>query len=470
MLQISLIFATYFTASWIFYFDVEDGFLRTFILLFAVIQIGIHLIKKQKICGRLANANVFKMVWVCKLLLVLLVIHMGWFPQLEPNYPDWGYDPQRYYIYAKELIENNWSTLVDQNYMGIIYYYAGIMWLFGVNPYAPALINCMISFLAIFFILRDFTRYCSEYASVVKYMVWLIVFPELLWYDSITSRETLIANLLIIGCISSCRFQSSRAAKERILNILIIIFAVCGIAMVRTSMIIPIVLSFIVYAVLSNGKAILSRANIIAVMLVSFILFLAPILQSFAGGYSFDFVEQVQKVLTFEQNAASDSDEWSDKSLGLLLAPNNLYQAVLFTPLRLLLYIVSPLPTVNITLKGLIDGEWTNWQSLFVVPSSLILVFCFGYFIAGSLYCFNSKKNTQGFLPYVVSAWAIMLTVAGGNIIIHERYRIMFVVLYLALSIIGLKLTSSQDRMKINGLATMSIFLVGLLAILYKLS
>jgi hypothetical protein len=73
-------------------------------------------------------------LWIIKVGMTIFVLYAGWIPQLDPSSPNWGFDPQRFYIDAFDLIENGWNPVAGSNYQGIIFYYGAIFYVFGYNP------------------------------------------------------------------------------------------------------------------------------------------------------------------------------------------------------------------------------------------------------------------------------------------------------------------------------------------------
>jgi hypothetical protein len=54
---------------------------------------------------------------------------------------------------AKQLLENQWSIeIISLNYIGIIYYYAAIFYVFGYNPIVSALINIFVTLIGVIYL------------------------------------------------------------------------------------------------------------------------------------------------------------------------------------------------------------------------------------------------------------------------------------------------------------------------------
>ena len=420
-----------------------DYALNTALLLFAVTILGFILAKRTARALGDPALNVIGLFWLLKILITLILLRLGWMPDLEDYFSaNWGYDPQRFYKYSEDLILNDWVPNFGLNYMGIIYYYAAIFSAIGRNPMIPALINSLVTLLGILFLIRSLYVFFPIRTKKDWTIAYLLLIPEVLWYDVMTSREMLMATLilsclLIIGknivAIKGVGHKSSW---------LLVFFLLFAIILVRTSMIMPILLgAMVMFFVLSQEvrpSSLKKFSTFIVLGLAGFIgLFVATIIQGLAGSSNFNFVSQVGTALSAADNIASDIDGWSDRSIGLLLMPNGLIQAILFLPPRMILYLAAPLPNITVTLSGLLTGYFSAWQSLMTIPTSFLMIILSPYVLAGTSLAWGLRRRAPSGLIIPISFWVTIIAVAGGNLIIHERYRLMFTLLFFASAWIG---------------------------------
>jgi hypothetical protein len=126
------------------------GLLRTAMLVPAVAVLGVLIV--HRVSRRVGDVNVqrISIVFLLKIPLVLLLMYWAWVPELHPMWADVGYDPQRYYYQAFDVAQAGFRSdvLSGVNYGGILFYYGVVFVLFGHNPAAPALINCLTTLLA----------------------------------------------------------------------------------------------------------------------------------------------------------------------------------------------------------------------------------------------------------------------------------------------------------------------------------
>jgi hypothetical protein len=85
--------------------------------------------------------------------------------------------------------------------------------------------------------------------------------------------------------------------------------------------------------------------------------------------------------------------------------------------------LISPLGVANFDLVELIKGNWASWQFLLMALSAVINLICFPYFLSASAECF--KSNNPRLSSYCFATWIALIVVAGGNFIVHDRYRVM---------------------------------------------
>lgn len=156
--------------------------MSTFLPFIFVSIIGLILCERLKLSLKDSNLKVLRYFWIIKLAVTFILLYGGWIPFLDQN-PGWGYDPQRYYFQAQELIENNWIFLGGLNYIGILYYYGAIFFTFGHNPVIPALVNSFVTLAATLSLISycyeiNIKRQISDWT-----LVWALLLPEILWSD-----------------------------------------------------------------------------------------------------------------------------------------------------------------------------------------------------------------------------------------------------------------------------------------------
>lgn len=399
--------------------------------------------------------SILGLFWLVKVFVTLLLLYLGWMPMLDPSSVGWGYDPQRYYLYAQQLLENNWDLyLIETKYYGIIYYYAGIIFIFGANPVVPALANAFVTLLGTLFIIR--TAYASVPNLTYKshYIAWLILIPEVLWFDVMTSRETLMAILLATSLLGFGSLIGSLKSKKLFL-LMIIVFANAGILAIRPSMISGVALSFFLMILIIRNHR---KSGFLLALLALIILALGldPVIEFTLDSYEINLQRIFLSIYNFEENIASRV-EWSENSIGLLLAPNDLFEVFLFLPPRMLLYLAAPLPKVGVSLGGLVGGNLNDWQSLMVIPTSVLMLLGFPYVLAGTAHAWRYRRELPSLTIIPIAFWITYVTVVGGNFIIHERYRVMFTLLLFAVMWIGF----SQSR--VSSVKKSAIFWYGIL-------
>jgi hypothetical protein len=207
--------------------------------------------------------------------------------------------------------------------------------------------------------------------------------------------------------------------------------SVLAIAAVRTSMLLPVFASIVLMILLvkpPHGKRIVQRGILgVAAILV---LTLGPLIASYLGGYEFDVAETIEAVTSASENlelTANLEGGWSENSIGRLLLPANLVQAVLFIPLRMVLYLVTPLHNMG-PIGNLLAGNWIAWmvvEGLCFLSSSVINMLAVPCALAALAQSVKRRKDDVAPLVFHVSYWVTFVAIAGGNLVIHERYRVM---------------------------------------------
>jgi hypothetical protein len=400
------------------------------VLLLDVVSVGgLVLCRKTQVRLNDPALKILGYFWLIKLGLTLFLLYVGWIPQLDPaSSTVWGYDPQRFYIQAQELIDNTWSPdFVSLNYVGILYFYGAIFYVLGHNPVIPALINAFVTLMASLYLVKVGYEIKGHREPRDWTLAFALLLPEVLWFDVMTSRETLVAALLLVAMLTTGRYLA-RTAPLSLSTVLIASgLSVLAIAAVRTSMILPVFASIALMILLvkpQRGSRVVQRA--ILALAAAVILIFGPAIAGFLGGTEFDVANVIHMTTSATENIPLSADvEWSENSIGMLLMPEGLFQSIMFLPPRMVLYLVAPLPNIWIPVSDLLAGSWFAWQRLFLLLSSVINVLAIPYALASLTQSIKRRKENAAPLVFHISYWVTFMAIAGGNLIIHERYRAM---------------------------------------------
>jgi hypothetical protein len=84
------------------------------------------------------------------------------------------------------------------------------------------------------------------------------------------------------------------------------------------------------------------------------------------------------------------------------------------------------------SISNIIAGSWNDWQQLMTMLTSVLNLLALPYTIAGFRLAW--KRSLEQPAPLIVhfTFWITFIAVVGGNIIIHERYRLMMTLLLFA--------------------------------------
>jgi len=449
------------------------GILRTAALVPAVAILGVLLVHRVSVRVQDVNVQRISLLFLLKIPFVLLLMYWAWVPELHPMWADNGYDPQRYYYQAFDVAQSGFQgdVLASVNYGGILFYYGAVFMLFGHNPAAPALINCLTTLVAGLALVE-----AAHLATGGRRSMWmlgfLILLPELVWFDALTSRESIAMTLLITATLPlgsmflrQRGLATSRSDTVHILQgpILLSLVSLAMLSVIRTTMLLPaaaiIMLLFVTLRMDSRRRL----AGFLAVGLTLVVLVVAPSVVSSLRSFDFGYLRTFQ--LTREATAA-ENIVWSERSFGQLLVPDTLAEEFLFAPIRLVFYVVTPLPSITFHLTGLVRGGWQDWQNLSATASAVIYLFLLPRCVASLLASIRDPQLRSQLLLHV-PLWIALSTIAIGNVIIVARYRVMAAGLLWACGCLP-EPRHRRLTMAMNGLWFGALLLGGFAYILYK--
>lgn len=442
--------------------NIDEGLLRTLGLFLFVILAGIWLCWET--AARLGDPRlrILGTLWLLKILLtIFLQYYGGWSSQFDvDNYVvGEGYDAYRFYYDAKAMLDNNWVPEVETSYQGIVYYYGVIFFLFGWNPVAPGLVNALITLLSVLYLIDTLYRVeikkrrigikrngiqaqqqkirpdqdgIRTRQTLKRWTVaLLLLIPEIVYYDVQTSRDSLMAALLLVAVLALGRWIFRIGTRDSANQIILVVVTVLMISITRTTMLLPLIATVGVMVWISKYIDFQSKvAAVVSLLALSLLFIYSPELVEMTGGQALTAEE------IFKGKGVKDSsghEEWTHNSIGKMLEPSNPFETVLFAFPRAIVYLVAPLPTINFTLSGLINGERPSWDAFFTAQSAFLNLLMFPFYIAGFFY-FGAKRRAEvvSFYMFYITFIIMMLAIAGGNIIIHERYRLMAIPFYYA--------------------------------------
>jgi hypothetical protein len=246
----------------------------------------------------------------------------------------------------------------------------------------------------------------------------------------------LLASILTLIVLKFLKICFSNTNTNYLKSILTVILGIFFISVLRMTVIIPVLLFFIILLVTTSSPGKLGFIKFILFAIVITIPFVAPIFNSFMGGFNTDYLELLETTTKSSENAAQGF-EFSNNSIAVLLMPNGVGESILFLPLRMVLYLISPLPATNFSFYSLYMGSYYAWQNLLVVLSSGLNIILFPFCLAGFWDSVFHRKSKRVIYSLHLAYFIVLMSVAGGNLIIHERYRIMAYMLMIISSVVG---------------------------------
>ena len=430
--------------------NVKDALFSTFILFFIVHYLGFHQIRNTIKKTKDENFEILINLWSIKLFVLFSLLFVGWIPELDPSSSTtWGYDPQRYYEDSWRLVNENWDTSIfSLNYLGVLYYYGFIFFIFGKNPVIPALINSFVTLIATLYLITSILRYLPDKISDNWKISFLVLIPEILWYDVMTSRETIMASVIIFATLLVSNYFFLTKKYNLLRTIFLLFFLFLLILAIRTTMLIPLMLSYLIFFTFKKSENRSQKVfKLLILTLCIFGIFAGKYIQDYLGGYAIDYQNIIENIQKSENNIAQQSD-WSNKSVGSLFLPSNTMQSLIFLFPRMLLYIASPLPIIMVSFSEFLNGSWFAWQWLMTIITALLMLFYFPYVISSTVYSWHIRKTHPFVIIFPIALWINFIAVSGANLIIMERYRSMFTIFYFSCAWIGYKFNKKSSNKK----------------------
>lgn len=439
------------------------GALQTMILFVFSFFLLNHIKVKAEYVSRY---NIY-IIFLLRLFCILIIYELGWKTSLFTSSFVEGYDPARYYYMANTLIDNHFIPSAGSlNYYGIVYWYAILFVLFGRNPISVIIVNSVMSIVSAGFIVDLYDR-CSksDYNRKENYKkkIFLLYcfFPEILWFDSLSSRETVCLMLLLVIVRDAyiLFFDKNNASQKYIWIVLLCLFLL---GIIRTSMLVVALAILGIFAFLTTGRVYIKILMVVGFMFAFVFIFL---FSSFTASSSVNLLNAFSTVIS---SNSGEGGQWSANSIGRLLVADNKIKLLYIWPFRIIAYLVLPLPNIRIHIWDLLSHNYAAYQDIFQALSSIVYLMGLPSIISEmiSLPNKNIKKNKDRCIMDLIT-FVIIFSVACGTMILHIRYRIVAVP-FIILSIFLGKETLASNRKVITFFLIFSSVPLGSFYVLYK--
>lgn len=362
-------------------------------------------------------------------LISLLLLLFCWSPYLSPNNKEWGFDPQRYYVYAIELLNTgDFEGWVGSGFNGVIYFYSYIFGIVGYHPLIPLYLNmllCLLSTLALRKILIH---------PLNKDLFWiLLLIPEVIYYNITPGKDSNCMYGVIFLLYSFCLLNSNKSIRNLILCFLSLIF----LSIFRPPYAFVLLVAYVSYLFFSSDNVsktvkMFVGSSVIGTMMLLFVFLMT------SGIVDLDVINLDRRVDDVV-NANIDSLE-GGSALAAKLTPSSPVQVIIFGFIRSFVYLFPEMyyeffekPTAQ------------NFVGLFAGLSGCILPFFIYPVFKNIYYVLRNKvfiiqdvvlrQNVKILIWFFLSLF--FLVAFSTPHFIHQRYRLVYDMLYISLAIIA---------------------------------
>jgi len=371
----------------------------------------------------------------------LYFLHTIWSPYLLIGNSGWGFDPQRYYYYASEMIKYGGTIDYSLNGWGVVYFYKYPMQLLGLDPMIPLFINSLLTLYAILVVSHFFFKNNTKY---LHYFSLILLLPEMIYYNFMSSREIpcmVFMTICLCKAISGYQYKSK---KDIIISFIAFVF----LYIIRPTMALPIVMGIIIYLGFNAKNKFPAFIGVIAILAITYFVNAASEDLDIAKS-STDVVSATQDRLDVEGQEENENYNYSSNSISRLLIPHNTFEFVIYGFIRPFGYIFITPATIKrpfkiLSLKGHQGqcGGFSAWTTLFMF---LLIPFMYKTLKRYKSYGRNMK--------IVICVFASFFVVVGmfNTTLIHPRYRLVYDLLYFSLAFYGIvnrKILSDKNNSK----------------------
>ena len=350
-------------------------------------------------------------------IIAMLMLHFTWTETLDPARDDWGFDPKRYYYYATEIIREG-SASYGLNYQGVVYFYVWAFKILSIDPLVPLFINVLLSLIATLYI----ARYMGDHKTI-KHFAWLLVIPEIVAFNMMSSREILCLTSITIFIIKYADLRKE-VTKH---NILILSVSILFAVFIRPPMGVIAIFSILLHMIFASGKK-MARNITLSILLGGIVFTGLYFSQSLGSQSTTDSMQnRVTQAMSGEGNQLSRSA--SRTGLTAMLIPHNPVEYFVFGIIRSIVYV---LPTPDMFRDPIGTFSITNFGGFCNITTLVMFFLAFPLYRGIKKYKNLDKDRKLILLVLIVFFFSVGITVTG---VIQIRYRVVYDLFYIAFAI-----------------------------------
>jgi hypothetical protein len=393
-----------------------------------------------RVARRMSEPQLLIIRWIqlLKIAIVLPLVYFHWAPLLTPKpWQAWGYDPQRYFVQAQQWAQAGltWQSRPIGAYVGVVYYYAALAHVFGPSPAIPALANTLTTLLATLAIIGIARGLVKPPARRLWLLGLIGLLPDILWFDCLSSRESLCLFLITVGITAlmsvNKHLLSLKFSAGRLLSFLV---ALAALSMTRATMAVVLLIVFVTQLSMTRQKAYGLASRLIVILLVISALIGSAVIALNAGS-AVTVANLTQEDLT--GLAANRESQYVDDSVTRHLATDSPTINALVAPIRSLFYIVNG-PNAAIEHPSVLwDPSGAYVQSIASALTGTLNMLALPLFVLGMRGALRGGER-NAFWAFVAPTIILFLALGYGNQFIQVRYRTQLMPLYWAVVWMGL--------------------------------
>lgn len=398
------------------------AWLVTYSFFFWGVCIGVNAIARTS--QRLGDPRIKKLCWlhIVKMCVIIPLLSVAWIPYLVPGSPDFGYDPQRYYFQAIDVSQSVVAgsvtavTLVTK-YPGIIYYYATMFLILPSDPVVPAIANTLVTLAATLLLLRVGYALGTPHVRTRWTLGLYMVCPEVVWFDCLTSKETLVSAccVAIIASMYMMFGSEKRQVRRRLQYLAMIGVSTAALLVVRTTALIPVAAALLGRTTVFSSRRARFGLGLAVTAVICLMLYVAPVVNQRIGAVGY---ESARSIFEF----GGGNMQWKEDSFGRLITPDSALARLYLFPLRSLGYLLQPLRSVSEIAH---PYNWLSYEYVAEAAASVVYIIFFPFVILSLP--LGNRLRAQRYAWLVFPFWAWVMTLAVGTVEFHARYRVMAV-------------------------------------------
>lgn len=309
---------------------------------------------------------------------------------------------------------------------GILYFYASLLSFTAYNTYNLVVLNWLTHILSSLLLMKVVTFSYEKKVGIIVGLIF-IVFPENLYWGGVVFKDGFVLFLVLLLIYN----VEGVAVRNRFLSYVAIGLILVAIAFTRSGILLALICCSICAVTVLSKRRLACFFEFIVLLLITYYIFVNVFPSNITIDIERKAFHRIVNKISHGNDAELDNENITyqttkEQSLVYRAGGTLDKENVVFVPIRFLMYLVAPFPPLNLRVTS----------DQYILPSTWMIMLLAPFFFVGSMKIFRRTVSGyfDSFILFIYFVFLGLCVVYAGPFVL-ERYRMIFIPMYLAISL-----------------------------------